>query len=333
MADQFNVQVKFFNEIKNKLEPNLNLVDVIADELEISNDSAYRRIRGEKSLSLEELKKLCNRFGISLDAIITSTSDTVLFSYRSISPENFDFDAWLNSVIDNMKALSLYDLKEIIYGAKDLPFFYYFTQPRLTAFKLFFWMRNIYGFPGLQDAQFDIGLIPDETVNLAKKIWQNYLQIPSIEIWSEETISVTLRQIDYYYNSGRFKSDTDAREILAEYKSVLKHIEKQAEAGKKFDFNARDAGDSRSFQLYMNEVIILDNTVYFRMDDFNMVHMAKNVMNILSTSDPGYCKDTYSILKNMMKNGLLISSTSEKERNRFFNMMYGRIDAMAEKIK
>ena len=58
MIRSAEIQTAFFEQIKNSLPSNLSLVDVIADELEISNDSAYRRIRGEKMLSFEELQKL-----------------------------------------------------------------------------------------------------------------------------------------------------------------------------------------------------------------------------------------------------------------------------------
>ena len=332
MSDPYSIQIKFFNEVKSKISPNLVLVDVVADALNLSIDSAYRRIRGETSLSLEELRKLCTQFGISLDALITGTSDSILFSYRAVKPEKFDYNAWLVSIIDNMKALSLYNLKEIIYGAKDIPLFYFFMMPGLAAFKLFFWMRNINVFPGLEELYFDPKVITGDTLKLAKSVWLSYLTIPSIEIWSDEAIAITLRKVDYYYFSGRFKNKKDALELLDEYKSVIRHVQKQAESGCKFLMGEKPSVVENNFQLYLNEVIIMDNTVYFKMGDFNMVHLAHNVMNILSTTDPVFCQDTHFMLSNLMKNSTLISSYSEKERNRFFNSMYRKIEEVTEKI-
>lgn len=45
------LQTAFLKQIKNQLPPHLSLVDAIAEQLNISNDSAYRRIRGEKHLT------------------------------------------------------------------------------------------------------------------------------------------------------------------------------------------------------------------------------------------------------------------------------------------
>ena len=44
--DSTGAQQVFFNHIKGMLPPHISFVDEIAEELNISNDSAYRRIRG-----------------------------------------------------------------------------------------------------------------------------------------------------------------------------------------------------------------------------------------------------------------------------------------------
>lgn len=333
MEDNLKIQRHFFEELRNKLSTNLSLADVISDELKISIDSAYRRIRGETGLSFDEIKKLCTRFEISLDGLFASAPNSVLFSYRAINPEKFNYNSYFLSVIDNMRALREYKIREIIYGAKDLPLFHNCINPRLAAFKIFFWMRNIFNFPDMEKKQFDPDEVPEETLNIAKKVWESYIQVPSIEIWSEETINVTLRQIDFYYESGRFKHKDDALILLEDYRSIIEHQQKQAEAGCKFHEGKGPAGDESNFKLYFNEVIISDNTVFFKMGDFNMVHLGHNVMNILSTTDPSFCNDTYGILKSLLKNSTLISVTAERERNRFFNSMYRKVDNYIEKIR
>ena len=65
-----NVQVLFFQHIKNNLPPHLSMVDEVAELLNISNDSAYRRIRGEKAIAFEELQVLCSKYKISLDQFL-----------------------------------------------------------------------------------------------------------------------------------------------------------------------------------------------------------------------------------------------------------------------
>ena len=91
------------------------------------------------------------------------------------------------------------DLKEIVYGAKDIPFFYYFILPRLASFKLFFWMQNIYNFPGMENSIFDPEKIPENVLKASEKVWDSYIHVPSTEIWSDESINITLRQTRLNY--------------------------------------------------------------------------------------------------------------------------------------
>ncbi len=333
MESEFNIQIRFFNELKNKIPQNLSLVDIVSDELGISTDSAYRRIRGETSLTIEELRQLSNKFEISLDPVFTSTSNSVLFSYRAVNPEKFNYQSYFTSIIDNMQALGAYNLKEIIYGAKDIPIFYFFILPKIAAFKLFFWMRNIYNFPNMENKIFNPDEISQELIDVSRKVCESYVHIPSIEIWSEETYKITLRQIEYYYISGRFREKKDALDLLKDYKKIFEHVQKQAERGCKSLYEKEPWGDEQNYKLYFNEVIISDNTVLFKMGDFNMVHLGHNVMNILSTTDPSFCLDTSAILKNLIKNSTLISVVGEKERYRLFNQIYKSIDKYFERIE
>jgi len=102
--EQADVQQVFFQHIKNNLPPHLSLVDEIAELLNISNDSAYRRIRGEKGISFDEIRTLCLHFKISLDQLFYLNSESVIFTGNLANSTNFSFDLWL-----------LYILKQVEY--------------------------------------------------------------------------------------------------------------------------------------------------------------------------------------------------------------------------
>ena len=57
-----NIQTDFLNQMRNKLPGNASFADELAELLNVSRDSAYRRIRGETVLSLDEVKKLLTIF-------------------------------------------------------------------------------------------------------------------------------------------------------------------------------------------------------------------------------------------------------------------------------
>lgn len=59
-----------FQRIKEILPQHDSLVDTISEILHISSDSAYRRIRGETPLVLDEARILCQHFNLSLDQLL-----------------------------------------------------------------------------------------------------------------------------------------------------------------------------------------------------------------------------------------------------------------------
>jgi len=78
--EQHAIQVKFFQYIKSLLPPHLSLVDEVAGLLSISNDSAYRRIRGENPITLDEMQSLAAKYQISIDQFLHLQNDCHNFS-------------------------------------------------------------------------------------------------------------------------------------------------------------------------------------------------------------------------------------------------------------
>src|SRR5215831_6461222 len=101
--DQPDVQQLFFQHIKNNLPPHLSLVDEIAELLNISNDSAYRRIRGEKGIAFDELRTLCLHFKISLDQLLYLNSESIIFTGKAVDHSNFTFDLYLQDMLSQLQ--------------------------------------------------------------------------------------------------------------------------------------------------------------------------------------------------------------------------------------
>jgi hypothetical protein len=328
------VQKNFLDEIRGKLPKNVSFAEILAEDLNISNDSAYRRIRGDTYLSIEECMVLCAKYNVSLDSFFMNDSKYVIFNHRAINSESFNFESYFNSILVNLEAVKRFEVKEVIYAAKDMPPYHLLMFESLAAFKLFFWMSNIYCFPQYQNQVFDLEIFSKNLLGLSKQVWESYISIPSTEIWSEETINTTLRQIEFMYDCGRFKSIEDALRLYEDLREVIEHMHKQAKKGFKYLYGKENAiGDEKNFQLYYNEIVIVDNTVSFKMGDTQMIMLGNNIINILATTDPVFCQQTNDILKNIMRNSTLISVVAEKVRNRFFLTLKNKIDAYINRIK
>jgi hypothetical protein len=135
--DQPGVQQVFFQHVKANLAAHLSLVDEVADLLNISNDSAYRRIRGEKPLSFEELKSLCAHYRISLDQLFQLNNDSFLFSGPLINNENFGIEKYLEHLLNQLNYFNSFEHRELFYLSKDTYIFHCFGFNELTVFKIF----------------------------------------------------------------------------------------------------------------------------------------------------------------------------------------------------
>jgi hypothetical protein len=287
-------------------------------------------------LSLYEFDLLTSKFDVSTEAVLTKNHKNVLFSYRHINQDNFDFGSYFQSLIEEIRSLEQFGLKEIIYAALDLPMFYYFLFPRLAAFKLYFWRRNVFDYTKTDENRYSFANIPEEELSRSFKMARAYLMVPTTEIWSEETLNSTLRQINFYYEMGLFKSRQEIVDILDDLRKVIDHVRKQAELGFKFFPDivplANGGTDKNNFKIYHNEVTLSENVVIVKLENFNVVHLGHNVLNILTTNNEKFCNDSIAFVDKVVKNSTLISVSAEKERNRFFNILSHKIDAMAANI-
>ncbi len=320
MAD--SIQSVFLQELKENLPPHISLVDDLAELLSISRDSVYRRIRGETLLSLEEVKKICAHYNVSLDALFAPTEEMISFHHRRIDNEHFNFQKWLHSILGNLDMICGFPEKELLFAAKDVPIFHYFNYPELSAFKMYFWMKNYHESAELADKSFSADLIPRELIAVGKRIWERYQEIPSVEIWSDETAVLTLRQIDYSFNSGVLTAQ-QAHKIIDDYMSMIDSIFLSSKTGKK---------NPASFALYKNEILIAETTIFFKMGDKRAAFLVYNTTATLSTSQEAFCNNIDRFFTNLISKSTQISLTGEKERNRFFNQIRESAEAARKKI-
>lgn len=327
----FEIQNRIIECIKQQLPASTSFADELAFQLNISNDSAYRRIRGETMLSLEELINLGEAYNISFDSMIQNKLDNISFNYRSING-NISFEEYFNSILGNLKLISDFEHKELIYVAKDLPLFKYFDYQNIVAFKLFFWKKTILGSPELQDCKFDPSLLPNSVFETGRKIIGAYTKIPSTEVWNKETINSTLNQIEFYYDNGFLGNKELLQTIFNELKELVLQVKKDAANGYKTSLIYPSTEDKDNFKLYYNEVTIGDNTIFFDMGDRKMAFVTHNVLNLLSTTNQEFCDETHNVLLNIINKSNLISLASQKQRNNFFNVILQKIEALEKKL-
>ena len=326
------LQQQLFQFIKNKLPGDASVAEELAKQLNISTDSAYRRMRGEKQVTLEELHALCTSYRVSLDQLMGIQTGAFMFQGNLLDSNSFRFDAYLNSILNNVAYFNSFKRKEFYYMCKDMPIFYHFHYRELAAFKWFFWLKTYFQFPELAKARFRFEDYPDDLFELDQKILALYNQIPSVEVWNIESMSILFRQIDFYQDGHVFESDADILRLYEAVEKLWDHLEKQASTGFKFDHNDPEQKPMASYGMYFNEVLLGDNSMIAVLDDSKIAFIAHSTINYIMTRDLAFTQNLYNHVQNQMKRSTLISAVSEKERSKFFRIIRDRIAKRKEAL-
>jgi hypothetical protein len=317
-----DTQLRLFQHLKSILPAHLSLADEVADLLRISPDSAYRRIRGEKPISLDELETICVHYNMSADRLMQLHSDSFLFSGKLINGNEDDFENWLDQVHQQLKFMSSFSSKHIYWLLKDIPPMDHFQVPELASFKFYLWKKSILRFENMKGVKFDPN---DRTYagyhEKSKKILDVFLQIPTTEIWNIESINSTLRQIRFHDEAGSFKSKEDVRVLYGKVIELIDHIEMQAEYGIKFRRGDNPALSKVPFDMFVNELILGDNCILLNTENMRMTFLNHSVLFFVYTRDEVFNNKMFDNLQNLINKSTMISRVGGKERATFFNRL------------
>ena len=332
MENEADIQMQLFQKIRDQIPGHVSLVEEIAELLEISNDSAYRRIRGEKALSLHEVKKLCQRFNFSIDDLAGSSIETVTFRINLLNEQKYSFQEWFGTLLSYTLNTRKSGQAEVIFILNELNIFHMLQFPEVCAFKLFFWQKSNLDFPNYRDKVFSIDDLSDELINLAPEIIDQYVKINTIELIAEECLNSYLKQLLYYSEAGYFNSRDDALKLCEKLINLLDHQQKQAELGLKFPYGKHPVGENGNYQLYRNDIILVDNTILIKSKDTQISIITSNAINLMLTHNHAFFEYNYNWGRNLLTKSILISGTAEKERNKFFLKLREQVYRVADQL-
>jgi hypothetical protein len=326
----YQSQEFLFQRIRELLPPHASLVDTVAAILHISNDSAYRRIRNETPLVLDEARELCNYYKISLDHILNVQSGDVLFRNIRVDTSKYSYEKYLYDLIMQLQYISSYTHKEIIYRSKDIPLFHNFYYYPLIAFRYFFWMKSIIQHRDFAERYFELDCVSPQIEKLSRELTAEYNKIPSIEIWNTESVNAAISQVEFYKDSGYFSRKEDIKIVYQALEETINHLKNEVEFGCKFMPEENHESKKTNFRFFYNRVILADTTIFAVTDSVKTVFLNYDGLNYVVTRDEAFCNSYYTDIQSQMKRSTLISQTSEKQRNIFFNIVLNKIK---ERIK
>ena len=323
------LQQQLFSHLKANLPPHLSLADELCDLLSISADSAYRRIRGEKPVTLIELKRICEHFHLSVDELLQLKSESVLFDAPGMNGNSGEFSDYLKAMLKQFKYFNSFDKNEIQYLCKDSTIWNFYLFPEMAAFKTFFWSKTINSQPELNNKKFSLEEFRyADCFLLGQQVIKEYNLIPSVELWNLESMQSTINQVAYYNDAGNFKTQHDFDLIIVSFLQMIDHLQLQAEKGVKFMPGDTEVSYKAPIHYYVNELILGNNNMILTLDDKKTSMITYSVFQYLFTKDIRFTKKVADSFDSLLNRATLISKTGEKDRNKFFNTLREKVNGM-----
>lgn len=308
MEKQQLVLSRFRESVNNKT----SFIQSVADCLDISYDAAYRRVQGTARLHIDEAMKLAMAGQFSLDDVmVDKNSQTALGTMTSPVNSITALNNYLEETINNLQALGKTDVK-LIYSAKDIPIYHHFDDTQLASFKIFVWMQLLD--PTLPQSNFAYFQLPLDIKLKIKKIASIIANFKTIEIWNDTTVSSSLKQIRYFYESGTLKRET-ALALCVDLENCLKILENDLENGK--------------LEIHYNELIIMTNNSMALKKELPVAgFVTMTMLGYIRFTAPQLLAEQYQDFKHQIKQSMSLNHSSSRDRQRFFNKMRQKINAL-----
>jgi hypothetical protein len=130
----------------------------------------------------------------------------------------------------------------------------------------------------------------------------------------------------FHYDTGSFKSKADVLLLFDKLRELIDHFELQAEAGVKFRFGGNPLTSTVDYNMFVNELILGDNTAFFETDHMRLTFLNHSVLYFVYTRDERFNNRMYENIQNLINKSTMISKVGEKERTGFFNHLREEID-------
>lgn len=327
--DTNQLQQQFFNHLKTIIPSHISMVDELTELLGLSYDSVYRRIRGEKPLTLNEVRQICEHYHMSLDQVLQLQNDTVVFRAPDINLTNLTFEGYLQGMLNEVRYFNTFHQKKMLYLCKDMTFFHFFIFPEIAAFKTFFWIKSILNHPDYKYEAFSIAKFPfRECLEIGQQIIREYNKIPSVELWNFESINSSINQLQYYRDSGMFATNEDFEIVVGSLERTLDHLQLQAEKGYKFQPRDSELCYQAPLQFFVSEIILGNNTILVELDSAKHSFITYSVLNYMVCKDVRFNEKSFASFNNLLIRAILISETGERERNKFFYSLKEKVHGL-----
>lgn len=227
-----NLNEIVLTKILDVMPGNIKPVNLLMDILDIGKESAYRRLRGEKAFSLEEIYKLSLNLHFSLDEIIgNNKADAAAFNHIGTVNQSPDknllvffryYEIHLQRLIDS-------DNSDIICTLNHFLNTMFVGYEHLFKFIYYRWMHQMTNVP--LNYLYSELVIPSEIKEICNRMVLLNTKLKRLSLIVDNNLFLNLiKEMQYFYVRG-LVNDMEMKTLQTEFRRYLDDIEKTINRG------------------------------------------------------------------------------------------------------
>ncbi|SBW02288.1 helix-turn-helix domain-containing protein [uncultured Dysgonomonas sp.] len=314
---------KVVSAIYESLPEKERIIPFLCDLLDLSRESAYRRVRNSIPFTFEEVAAISIKLGISADDIIGQHNNKRAFFDLYLNGTSDPIESYgklLQNMADISQKLRKANESEMIASSSRIPFAFSMQYENIRKFRYFKWIHQTHEVPinfYLSDLTF-----PSQLETLYKNYMYNYMRVNNIKfILDKNTFLPTTEEV-LYYHKRKLINDNEFLAIQKELLLVVDGIEQLLQTG------VNEAGSN--IYIYLSALPIESNCAYLEYDGTTCARYWSYTFNPIVVFNKEACTLQKKWLESLLKYSTLITKSNEYLQAEFLNAQRKFITDMTE---
>jgi len=310
-------------KILSSISDNIKPIEYLVGLLNISKESAYRRLRGEIPFTFKEIAKMAVDLNFSVDELLSKNKNSqVFFSIRVDNPtDDSAFLRRMENYYQSLRSISNAQDVEVLIAMNNI---YPFFLVHFDALYKFSYFKSIhYNAEISSKNRFDEINMPHELINVQKNIKQlistssfNYTLIIDSNIYTN-----LINEILYYHKRKLISKE----DLLVLKKDLLALVDKMEETTQTGYFS-----EQLKMNIYLSFINVNANSTYVRHDDKEISCFHPYAINAITTDNQSICSIHKKKLDALKKYATLITQSNEIIQSTYFDHQRANIQHIEE---
>ncbi|NDV95418.1 hypothetical protein D0T84_10895 [Dysgonomonas sp. 521] len=315
-----NIRTIIIDKILELIPPHIKAVNYLSEVLDISRESAYRRLNGKMSFYIEELIILSELLGFSLDELValkTDNSKVIIDMKINKDPTEGFLDKMRKYKID-VDNRFVDKSSSAIFALNFFPAEYCVHNRNLFKMAYYLWLH--WKDRGMVKPRFSEVEVPAELEELRKSINIKARMLRNNTFILDPNVFLTPLKLVHYLHDLELINKEEIKTIKEDMHQVLYFVEKMMRT------SASNSGSNNYF--YLSSFNIDVNSVYYEWNGKVASSFSLNFFNRIVLTKPEICEAHKEWFLSMKKYSTLISGSNEITQAEYLKKQREYIDSL-----